>query len=120
MKVLLYGHAGWIGSQFASLVESSGHTLARGTARCSDVAMLRREVAKEQPSHVVAIIGRTHGKFGDIEFPTIDYLEQPGKLADNVRDNLTAPVPTYRMGTLVASRLVGRCPEFRTPCFICV
>ena len=92
MKVLLYGHAGWIGSQFASLVESSAHTLARGTARCSDVAMLRRELAQEQPSHVVAMIGRTHGKFGDIDFPTIDYLEQPGKLADNVRDNLTAPV----------------------------
>ena len=92
MKVLLYGHAGWIGSQFASLVEDAGHTLARGTARCSDVAKLREEVAREEPSHVVSMIGRTHGRIGDSVFPTIDYLEQPGKLADNVRDNLTAPV----------------------------
>ena len=43
-------------------------------------------------SHVVSMIGRTHGAIGEKVFSTIDYLEQPGKLMDNVRDNLFAPV----------------------------
>jgi 3,5-epimerase/4-reductase len=40
------------------------------------------------PTHIISFIGRTYG--GD--FNTIDYLEQPGKLTDNVRDNLYAPM----------------------------
>ena len=46
------------------------------------------EIANVQPDRVVCLIGRTRG--GDI--PNIDYLEQPGKLHENIRDNLCAPL----------------------------
>ena len=37
-------------------------------------------------------IGRTHGCIGDKKYATIDYLEQKGKLLENVRDNLYSPM----------------------------
>lgn len=37
---------------------------------------------------VVCLIGRTHGP----GYTTIDYLEQKGKLVENVKDNLFAPL----------------------------
>ena len=40
------------------------------------------------PTHIISFLGRTHGE----NFTTIDYLEQPGKLVENVRDNLMAPI----------------------------
>jgi dTDP-glucose 4,6-dehydratase len=44
------------------------------------------------PTHAISFIGRTHGTVGDKVFSTIDYLEQEGKLSENLRDNLTAPL----------------------------
>ena len=41
----------------------------------------------------MSFIGRTHGTTDDgTKYTTIDYLEQKGKIKDNVRDNLFAPV----------------------------
>jgi len=34
------------------------------------------------------LIGRTHGTYEGQYIGTIDYLEKPGKLVENVRDNL--------------------------------
>jgi hypothetical protein len=45
-------------------------------------------IEKVLPTHIVSLIGRTHGK----DFSTIDYLEQPGKLRENLNDNLYAPI----------------------------
>ena len=47
---------------------------------------------KTSPTHVIAFIGRTHGKIGEKIYTTIDYLEEPNKLQDNVRDNLFSPL----------------------------
>ena len=44
------------------------------------------------PTNIISFIGRTHGKINDTEFTTIDYLEQEGKLVENVRDNLFSPL----------------------------
>jgi len=38
------------------------------------------------------LVYRTHGKIGEKVYPTIDYLEQEGKLVENVRDNLYSPM----------------------------
>ena len=92
MKILLYGHKGWIGQQFAGIVSSTSHSLVGGTARCDDAKAVRAELAAVRPTHVVSMIGRTHGKIGDRVWPTIDYLEQPNKLVENLRDNLVAPM----------------------------
>ena len=40
----------------------------------------------------MSLIGRTHGKIGDKIISTIDYLEEDGKLVENIRDNLYSPL----------------------------
>ena len=92
MKVLVYGHAGWIGSQFVELLDKNNIDHVLGTVRVDDTPSLIRELDTILPSHVISFIGRTHGKIGDKNYPTIDYLENPGKLVENVRDNLFSPL----------------------------
>ena len=92
MKVLVYGHAGWIGSQFVELLKKNNITHVLGTIRVDDTSSLLQELDTILPSHVVSFIGRTHGKIGEKVYPTIDYLENPGKLVENVRDNLFSPI----------------------------
>lgn len=89
MKVLVYGGNGWIGSQFCTLLKNRGHDAVVATARANDIVAVNEELASVgKVTHVVSMIGRTHGP----GCGTIDYLEQPGKLKDNVRDNLQAPI----------------------------
>ena len=92
MKVLIYGHAGWIGGQFVELVKKNNINHVLGTVRVDDTSSLLQELDDILPSHVVSFIGRTHGKIGEKVYPTIDYLENPGKLVENVRDNLFSPI----------------------------
>ncbi len=92
MKVLVYGHAGWIGGQFVELLKKNNINHVLGTARVDDTSSLLQELDTVLPSHVVSFIGRTHGKIGEKVYPTIDYLENPGKLVENVRDNLFSPI----------------------------
>jgi dTDP-glucose 4,6-dehydratase len=105
MKILVYGHKGWIGQQFISILReknlkgydyeygiNSGFEYVLGEARVDNIDDVNRELILERPSHVVSFIGRTHGAIGDKVFTTIDYLEQPGKLRENVCDNLYAPI----------------------------
>jgi hypothetical protein len=40
----------------------------------------------------MSFIGRTHGTYNNEVIGTIDYLEKPGKLVDNIRDNLFSPI----------------------------
>ena len=49
-------------------------------------------IDKCNPTHIISFIGRTHGEINGKQYPTIDYLEQPGKLVDNIRDNLFSPL----------------------------
>jgi len=92
MKVLVYGHAGWIGSQFVELLKKNNINHVLGVVRIDDTPSLFRELDSVLPSHIVSFIGRTHGKIGNKNYPTIDYLENPGKLVENVRDNLFSPL----------------------------
>jgi len=92
MKVLVYGSKGWIGNQFIDLLKSNSITYLEGTSRVDDVDNLESELKSISPTHVVAFIGRTHGKIDEKVYTTIDYLEEPGKLVDNVKDNLFSPI----------------------------
>jgi dTDP-4-dehydrorhamnose reductase len=40
----------------------------------------------------MSFIGRTHGTYEGQTIGTIDYLEKPGKLVENMRDNLFSPL----------------------------
>ena len=93
LNILVYGGKGWIGSQFVEIVKNiPGHKIQYGESRVDDVLCVEKELLEKKPSHVISFIGRTHGKIDEKEYTTIDYLEQPGKLQDNIRDNLFSPV----------------------------
>lgn len=88
MKVIVYGSQGWIGKQFIRLLKEYNINFYRGFARVNNIEELKKEIILSNPTHIISFIGRTHGK----NFNTIDYLEQPGKLVENLRDNLYAQV----------------------------
>jgi len=94
MKLLVYGSKGWIGTQFMKI--ASDHTIA-GKSRLDDVAAVKKELDEVAPTHVFCFIGRTHGTIGEKVYTTIDYLEQPGKLVDNIRDNLFSPITLAKL-----------------------
>ena len=92
IKVLVYGSKGWIGSQFIDILKSNDIIYYEGKSRVNNIANLKVELIDISPTHVIAFIGRTHGKIGEKVYTTIDYLEEPGKLVDNVNDNLFSPL----------------------------
>jgi len=92
MKLLVYGSNGWIGSQFVEIAKNEGHTIVCGKSRLDNIEAVRKEVKQTKPTHVFCFIGRTHGSINGKVYTTIDYLEQEGKLVDNIRDNLFSPI----------------------------
>ncbi|EYC20279.1 hypothetical protein Y032_0022g547 [Ancylostoma ceylanicum] len=89
-RILIYGSKGWIGRQFIQLLQNEGIAYIEGTARPGTDAdeIIRDEIVRVAPSHVVSMIGRTHGDGVN----SIAYLEGgPEKLKLNIRDNLYAP-----------------------------
>jgi len=90
-KALFYGGNGWIGSIFTELLRSRSVPVVFGKARCNDIEAVSAELDTVAPTHVFMLAGRTHGTHNGKEYPTIDYLELPGKLRENVNDNLLGP-----------------------------
>ena len=94
MKLLIYGSKGWIGNQFISYLKGTKKQIIiyEGKCRVNDFKSLNEEVISIMPDNIISFIGRTHGKIGQQEYSTIDYLEQEGKVYDNIRDNLYSPL----------------------------
>jgi dTDP-4-dehydrorhamnose reductase len=92
MRVLIYGWRGWIGQQIIPILDSNEHKVIEGKARVDDKKAVEAEILEKKPTHIMCFIGRTHGTIGDKTYTTIDYLEQKGKVKENVRDNLFSPL----------------------------
>ena len=92
MNVLVYGGKGWIGQQFVQVLKANNTQFVVGASRADNYDTLLAEIAQVKPTHVVSFIGRTHGSIGEKVYTTIDYLEQEGRLVENVRDNLYSPL----------------------------
>jgi 3,5-epimerase/4-reductase len=92
MKVLVYGSKGWIGKQFIKILGEQNIYFSCGKSRIDDNINLINEINDILPTHIISFIGRTHGKINDTIYSTIDYLEQEGKLVENIRDNLFSPL----------------------------
>jgi 3,5-epimerase/4-reductase len=92
MKVLVYGSQGWIGKQFVKLLSNKNVEFVEGKSRVDCIEDVEKELDSFNPSHVISFIGRTHGKINGKIYTTIDYLEQEGKLVENIRDNLFSPI----------------------------
>lgn len=93
MTFLLFGAKGWIGGMVKDLLEKDGQEVIVATSRADDIPSVEQELKTVMPTHVISWIGRTHGT----GINSIDYLEQPGKLYENVRDNM--------FGALVLAKL---------------
>jgi dTDP-4-dehydrorhamnose reductase len=92
MKILIYGSNGWIGSLFKKYLDLIKIAeVVEGTERL-DSDTLIDEIVRVYPTHVISFTGRTHGSIGDQLINSIDYLEYPDKLVENIRDNLYSPV----------------------------
>jgi dTDP-glucose 4,6-dehydratase len=92
MRILVYGSNGWIGGQFVKLLESLNIDFIKGKSRVDNEVDLINEINVVKPTNVISFIGRTHGKIKDKIYTTIDYLEQEGKLVENMKDNLFSPL----------------------------
>jgi 3,5-epimerase/4-reductase len=99
MNLLIYGSNGWIGSQFIELLNSKNISYIQGKSRTDNYDTLIKEIEDFKPTHIVSFIGRTHGKISDKNYTTIDYLEQEGKLYENIRDNLYSPLLLAKIST---------------------
>ena len=93
MKFLIFGHKGWIGSMVINLLNKQKIGFVCASSRADDKIAVEEEIIKHSPTHIMSFIGRTHGITEDgTKYPTIDYLEQKGKLKENIRDNIFAPM----------------------------
>ena len=100
MKILIFGGNGWIGTQFRDVCDRAklgGSDIEYKISQIRRVSLetqseIVEEVTAYMPTHVVSFLGRTHGSIGSKTYSTIDYLEQEGKLSENMRDNLIAPL----------------------------
>ena len=100
MKILIFGGNGWIGTQFRDVCDRAklgGSDIEYKISQIRKVSLetqseIIEEVTAYMPTHVVSFLGRTHGSIGSKTYSTIDYLEQEGKLSENMRDNLVAPL----------------------------
>jgi len=90
---LIFGANGWIGNQVTNYLSSQGIPFIKAVARAGETESIIQELnANPQITHIMSFIGRTHGIYEGQKITTIDYLEKPGKLVDNVNDNLYSPL----------------------------
>jgi dTDP-4-dehydrorhamnose reductase len=94
MKWLVYGSKGWIGGMVCSYLHNHGETVVEAVSRADDEKAVEDELVTVAPDRILCLIGRTHGP----GYSTIDYLEQKGKLVENVRDNLYSPLVLAILG----------------------
>lgn len=86
MKWLIYGK-GWIGTFVKIQLEQMGHEVILGKRR-ADSDDVEKEIKNIDPDRIICIIGRISGP----GYNNIDYLEQKGKLVENLKDNLYGPL----------------------------
>jgi 3,5-epimerase/4-reductase len=91
--VLVFGGNGWIGSKVVKLLQNANITVIKSSCRADDINAIQKEIDDiGNVTHIMSFIGRTHGTYNNEVIGTIDYLEKPGKLVDNMRDNLFSPI----------------------------
>jgi len=96
-NVLLFGSNGWIGSKVVKPLRKIGVTIFVASSRADNMESVKSEInlynnTGIKITHIMSFIGRTHGTYNGEKISTIDYLEKPGKLVENIRDNLLAPL----------------------------
>lgn len=88
MRWVVFGSKGWIGSLVTEELQKRGHIVLEVNDHFTRFEEIKDVVEFQHPDRIVCAIGRTFGP----GFTTIDYLEQPGKLDENLTSNLLLPV----------------------------
>jgi len=93
-RLLLFGSKGWIGKQVLDIAHTRKEIdcIIETDVRADNIDAVKKQLDTWLPTHVISTIGRTHGYIDGKNIPTIDYLEYPGKLTENVRDNLFSSI----------------------------
>lgn len=91
-KIIVYGSKGWIGSQFIKILQDFNKNFICLNTRIENTEDVKRDIEEHNPTHIISFTGRTHGYIDGVNYSNIDYLEQPGKLKENIRDNLLGPL----------------------------
>ena len=93
-RLLIFGSKGWIGRQVVDIAHTRKEIdcVIETDVRADDMEAVKKQLDTWMPTHVISTIGRTHGNIDGKQIPTIDYLEYPGKLTENIRDNLFSPI----------------------------
>jgi 3,5-epimerase/4-reductase len=96
MKILVFGGKGWIGTQLCDLMSGDPDLeIIHAESRADDELRTELEILDTEPDRIVCLLGRTSGPGCN----SIDYLEQKGKLIENLRDNLFAPLVLANIAT---------------------
>lgn len=91
--IVVFGSNGWIGTKVYNLLVNMNATVYKAVSRADDTVAVEKEIVSlGNVTHVMSFIGRTHGVYEGETIGTIDYLEKPGKLVENIRDNLFSPI----------------------------
>ena len=99
MLVYLVGHKGWIGQQFINYFQhsnipvtfSESNIRAETDELCHEIKNIKN-ITNNKVTHVLCCSGRTHGSIGEKKYTTIDYLQHPETLQQNLNDNLYVPL----------------------------
>jgi len=92
MKWLVFGAKGWIASYVIQYLEKSKEEVICYKHHLSVFDDVRKIIADYSPDRIVCCVGKTYGP----GFTSIDYLEQKGKLYENLESNLVLP---YKIAT---------------------
>ena len=91
MKVYIVGHKGWIAQMYIEQFDQMKMEYTYSNFR-GESDEIKQDILKQKPSHILCCMGRTYGTFNGVEYNTIDYLENPGTLVENMNDNLYVPL----------------------------
>jgi len=99
MKVFIVGHKGWIGQMYIKLFEQNNIEWIYSEYR-GETDEILTDIVKSNCTHVLCVMGRTHGNLNGVQFNTIDYLQHNETLHQNINDNLFVPL---RLGLFLKS-----------------
>ena len=80
MKVLVYGHNGWIGKMICSMLQKKEVEYIMSKCRANNLKDVEQEIIDSEVTHVMSFIGRTHGTTDDgVRYTKDEFIKHYGK-----------------------------------------
>ena len=77
---------------FANILFENNINYSKSDLRADNIEGIKEEIQNKTITHIISFIGRTSGIYEGEKITTIDYLEKPNKLKENINDNLYGPL----------------------------